>query len=164
INQHFQRYLTTVHAHPQPFYFFWLVLPALTFPWLPFFLSALVRIRGWNFWKPETPLDRVRIFSTAWILFPLLFFSSSGSKLPGYMLPCLSACCILIADIVLKFIGESDIRDRLLKVGAVITLIVVVVCLQFFVLGFVKHDTIKYVLAEANQRGYANAQVINLHD
>jgi 4-amino-4-deoxy-L-arabinose transferase-like glycosyltransferase len=164
VNQHFARYLTTVHAHPQPFYFFWLVLPALTFPWLPFLFSAVVRIRQWNFWKPENPPDRVRLFALAWILFPLLFFSASGSKLPGYILPALPACCILIADVVVKFIGVSKMRGLLLKGIAAITLVAAVVALQFFVPDAVKNDTVKFFVADADARGYQGAQVINLHD
>jgi 4-amino-4-deoxy-L-arabinose transferase-like glycosyltransferase len=164
INHHFSRYLSTVHAHPQPFYFFWLVLPALTFPWLPFLLSAVVRIRQWNFWKPETPFDRVRLFALAWILFPLLFFSASGSKLPGYILPAVAGCCVLIADIVIKFIGANKIRAALLKGVAAAVFAAVIIALQFYVEDAVKPDTIKYLLADADARGYNKAQVINLHD
>jgi 4-amino-4-deoxy-L-arabinose transferase-like glycosyltransferase len=164
INQHFTRYLTTVHAHPQPFYFFWLVLPALTFPWLPFFLSALWRSKKWNVRAPQLPIDRVRLFALAWMLFPLLFFSASGSKLPGYILPCLPACCLLIADVVMRFIGESKMRGLLIKGTALVTFAAVAVALAFFVPDLVKNDTVKYVLADADAHGYANAQVINLHD
>src|SRR5688572_26775099 len=34
IQHHFQRYTSNKYLHPQPFYFFFLVLPAMTFPWL----------------------------------------------------------------------------------------------------------------------------------
>lgn len=165
INQHFKRYLTTVHAHPQPFYFFWLILPALTFPWLPFFLSALWRARRWNFRAPETPLDRMRLFALAWILFPLLFFSLSGSKLPGYILPALPACCLLIGDNVARFTaGGSRVRAWIIKGTAALTFACVIFALQFFVADAVRSDTVKYLLADAGARGYHEAQVINLHD
>jgi 4-amino-4-deoxy-L-arabinose transferase-like glycosyltransferase len=164
VNHHFARYLSTVHAHPQPFYFFWLVLPALTFPWLPFFLSALWRSWKWNFRKPETPLDRMRLFALAWILFPLLFFSASGSKLPGYILPALPACCLLIADVTVQFVGTSKLRAYFVKSTALITFACVIIALQSYVPGLVKNDTVKYVLADADARGYQRAQVINLHD
>lgn len=164
INHHFSRYLSTVHAHPQPFYFFWLILPALTLPWLPFLFSALIGARKWNFWSAETPLDRLRMFALAWALFPLLFFSASGSKLPGYIMPALPACCILIADFVVSFTGESKLRAALLKGVAAATLIIVAVALVFVVPRFVKSDTVKYSLAVANERGYANTQVVGLHD
>ncbi len=164
INHHFARYLSTVHAHPQPFYFFWLVLPALTFPWLPFLFSALGRSWKWNLRKPDSPVDKMRLFAVAWILFPLLFFSASGSKLPGYILPALPACCLLIADVVVRFIGASRLRAWLIKGTALATFACVIIALAFLVPGLVKNDTVKYVLADADARGYNRAQVINLHD
>jgi 4-amino-4-deoxy-L-arabinose transferase-like glycosyltransferase len=164
INQHFTRYLTTVHSHPQPFYFFWLVLPALTFPWLPFFFSALWRSRNWNFRGAQTPVDRMRLFALAWILFPLLFFSLSGSKLPGYILPALPACCLLVADVALRFTGRDKLRGWIIKGTALLTFICVIAALQFLVPDLVKNDTVKYLIADADARGYRQAQVINLHD
>jgi hypothetical protein len=32
-------------------------------------------------------LSILRVFSLAWLLLPIIFFSFSGSKLPGYVLP-----------------------------------------------------------------------------
>ena len=37
-------------------------------------------------------------FLVIWALFPILFFSFSQSKLPGYILPAIPPCTILIAD------------------------------------------------------------------
>ena len=37
IQHHFQRYTSNKYQHPQPFYFFFWVLPLMTLPWLPFF-------------------------------------------------------------------------------------------------------------------------------
>jgi 4-amino-4-deoxy-L-arabinose transferase-like glycosyltransferase len=164
INQHFTRYLTTVHAHYQPFYFFWLVLPALTFPWLPFFLSSLWRARKWNFRAPETMLDKMRLFALAWILFPLLFFSASGSKLPGYILPALPACCLLTADLITRITATSALYKSLIVKTAVLMFAVVVMALALIIPDVVRDDTVKYVLADADAHGFSSAQVINLHD
>ena len=41
IQQHFERFATNKYQHPQPFYFFFWVLPLMTIPWLPFFLWAV---------------------------------------------------------------------------------------------------------------------------
>ncbi|HEX9961698.1 MAG TPA: glycosyltransferase family 39 protein, partial [Pyrinomonadaceae bacterium] len=41
IQHHFQRYISNKYLHPQPFWFFWLVLPLMTIPWLPFFLASI---------------------------------------------------------------------------------------------------------------------------
>ena len=44
IQHHFQRYTSNKYQHPQPFYFFFWVLPLMTIPWLPFFFAALWKI------------------------------------------------------------------------------------------------------------------------
>ncbi|MGI9036375.1 MAG: ArnT family glycosyltransferase [Pyrinomonadaceae bacterium] len=102
IRQQFERYISNKYQHSQPFWFFFLVLPLMTIPWLPFFLASI-----WNFAKFQisnfkfqvskskisfhSPLTihhsplmkRLSIFAFAWMIVPLVFFSLSGSKLPG---------------------------------------------------------------------------------
>jgi 4-amino-4-deoxy-L-arabinose transferase-like glycosyltransferase len=41
-------------------------------------------------------MSRLMVFSLAWLLFPIIFFSFSGSKLPGYILPVLPGALMLI--------------------------------------------------------------------
>ena len=38
VQHHFQRYTSNKYKHPQPFHFFFWVLPLMTIPWIPFFL------------------------------------------------------------------------------------------------------------------------------
>ena len=35
IQHHFQRYTSNKYLHPQPFWFFFVVLPLMTLPWMP---------------------------------------------------------------------------------------------------------------------------------
>src|SRR6478672_8009890 len=91
IQHHFQRFTSNKYQHPQPFYFYLWVLPLMTLPWLPFVLGGV--------WKAvKMALRRVpnglvsaggslRLFALSWMIVPLAFFSISGSKLPGYILP-----------------------------------------------------------------------------
>jgi len=44
IQHHFARYTSNKYQHPQPFYFFFWVLPLMTIPWLPFFFASI-----WDF-------------------------------------------------------------------------------------------------------------------
>ncbi|HMY76554.1 MAG TPA: glycosyltransferase family 39 protein, partial [Blastocatellia bacterium] len=93
IGHHFQRYLSNKYKHPQPFYFFFFVVLLGTFPWSCYFVSAVrraVKHRG------ELLPDRLQLFLWLWVLLPLLFFSVSGSKLPGYILPVFPALAMLI--------------------------------------------------------------------
>ncbi len=93
IGHHFQRYLSNKYKHPQPFYFFLLVALAGSFPWMFYLLaSAWQSIRNWR----ETLADRLRLFLWLWVIVTIGFFSFSGSKLPGYILPIFPAVALLV--------------------------------------------------------------------
>ena len=86
INQNLERFSSTIHGHDRPFYFYLPVLLLLTFPWtfllIPAFTrrwGAIEQILGW------------------WAAVPLVFFSFSGSKLPGYILPVVPPIALLLA-------------------------------------------------------------------
>jgi 4-amino-4-deoxy-L-arabinose transferase-like glycosyltransferase len=178
IQHHFQRFTSNKYQHPQPFYFFFWVLPLMTIPWLPFFFVAI-----WKFIKAifkrraverdekntfflshflpvsSSPLLR---FAFAWLLVPLVFFSFSGSKLPSYILPALPAAIIITADYVYKFVRSDAIRRRWMLGLAAATLIVIIVLLQFFVQSFADTDSVRSLIAAADTRGYSNERVLSL--
>jgi 4-amino-4-deoxy-L-arabinose transferase-like glycosyltransferase len=95
INHNLARYVSEIHHHPGPLYYYFLVLPGLMFPWT-IWLGLIVppgfraRLRDWRHWDPAT------LFLCCWVAFPLVFFSASGSKLPGYVLPCMPPLALLI--------------------------------------------------------------------
>jgi 4-amino-4-deoxy-L-arabinose transferase-like glycosyltransferase len=97
IAHHFQRYTSNKYKHPQPFYFFFLVVLAGCFPWTSFLLASLGQT-----WRERYKLfaetQRLRLFLWLWVLAPLIFFSLSGSKLPGYILPVFPALALLIGE------------------------------------------------------------------
>lgn len=86
INQNIERFTTTLHGHERPFYFFVPVLLLLTFPWT-FLMIPMLRRR---FAKNEQML-------AWWAIVPFVFFSLSGSKLPGYILPVVPPIALLLA-------------------------------------------------------------------
>ncbi|MDQ3011710.1 MAG: glycosyltransferase family 39 protein [Acidobacteriota bacterium] len=93
IGHHFQRYLSNKYKHPQPFYFFIGVLLAGSFPWIFYFVASIWRAVSR---RSEILQDRLRLFLWLWTLVPVAFFSFSGSKLPGYILPVFPAVAMLI--------------------------------------------------------------------
>ena len=97
LNRNIDRYLSTIHHHPGPVYYYLPILVIGLFPWgalVPFAVARLFR-QGWR----DLLGDRRREgFLFLWILMPLLFFSFAGSKLPSYLLPCFPALSILIAE------------------------------------------------------------------
>jgi 4-amino-4-deoxy-L-arabinose transferase-like glycosyltransferase len=85
IEHNFKRYLTPEFQHIQPFWFYVPVLFASIFPWS--FIAVLASVdllRKRTAWKGSTSL-----FFLFWFAFPVLFFTISKSKLPGYILPSL---------------------------------------------------------------------------
>ncbi|MCW5967018.1 MAG: glycosyltransferase family 39 protein [Blastocatellales bacterium] len=112
---HVERFLTDKYKHPQPFYFFFVVALAGAFPWIGFLLQAAVRDarRGRDLLRDKTA--RLRLFLWLWVLLPVLFFSFSGSKLPGYILPVFPAIALLIG---LEMVG--DYRRAATAAGALL--------------------------------------------
>lgn len=175
IQHHFQRFTSNKYFHPQPFYFFFWVLPLMTIPWLPFlvaaiwdFIKRIVRLRDEETEKdilsPEkksfsSPLLRLAL---AWLVVPLVFFSFSGSKLPGYILPALPAAIILTADRVYRFACTPRRRTFLKSIG-VATYAVLVVLLISAVPKFAEGDSVRSLIEAANARGFSDAKVLSLH-
>jgi 4-amino-4-deoxy-L-arabinose transferase-like glycosyltransferase len=127
IQHHFARYISNKFHHPQPIYFYPLIVVPLTLPWTAFLVDALARLKSWQ-WRGADALSKVRLFSLAWFVMPILFFSFSGSKLPGYILPVLPAAAFLIAERVTSVRFASDSQWALRISGLLcLTLGVVVV-------------------------------------
>lgn len=170
IQHHFQRYTSNKYFHPQPFYFFYWVLPLMTIPWMPFFLAALwhlcrsfvIRVRG-DEQRDLPPTSPLQIFALCWIAVPLVFFSFSGSKLPGYILPAVPAGLILTAIYLTALIRRRSWGATLVKTIAGGTFVFVLVAVFFFAPRFAETDSVKGLLAEANGRGLGNAPVMMLH-
>ena len=171
IQQQFQRYASNKYQHPQPFWFFFPVLPLMTIPWLPFFLASIwnflkvqsSKFKVQSFAKLETQNSKLKTFAIAWMLVPLVFFSFSGSKLPGYVLPALPAALILTAEYVFGFVQKSPKRKYALQVLAFLTFAVAAVLLQFVVPKFARADSTKSLIETANAKGYASEKVVNLY-
>ncbi len=163
IQHHFQRYVSNKFQHPQPFYFFWWVLPAMTIPWLPFWLMSIWHIRNWRSGIAQIPTDYLRYFALAWMIFPIFFFSFSGSKLPGYILPALPGAMILVGDRIRRFVKNNEYNEWLIFGLSSGTILTCFLLLTFLVKGFASHETVKYLVEKADAEGYKNARILNLH-
>ena len=102
-------------------------------------------------------------FAFSWLLVPLVFFSISGSKLPGYILPALPAALILTAFEVYKFVQKSAKRELFIKIIAFATFAVVAIVLQFFTMDYARHETTKYLIESANSQGFETQKIVNLY-
>ena len=109
IQEHFQRYTSTLHGRYEPFWYFVPVLAAGILPWLPAALAALWRAPQHRSGLRFEPL----LFLVVWCATVFLFFSASDSKLPSYVLPVFPAFAVLIA----WQLGRSDNRVLALQAG-----------------------------------------------
>jgi 4-amino-4-deoxy-L-arabinose transferase-like glycosyltransferase len=116
IFQHnFERYLTPVFRHRQPFWFFgWIVLLAML-PWTVLLIP--VAQEGLRLWREKSWGHSPGFFFACWALFPILFFSLSQSKLPGYILPSIPALALLFAVGALRAFRKSTLISLLVTAG-----------------------------------------------
>jgi 4-amino-4-deoxy-L-arabinose transferase-like glycosyltransferase len=103
IEHNLQRFGTDRYQHSQPFWYYLPVFLVATLPWTVFIVSAIVE-------SAKTGIRRVRekdsspttewlpFFLLLWTLVPVVFFSISRSKLPGYILPGIPPAALLAAD------------------------------------------------------------------
>jgi 4-amino-4-deoxy-L-arabinose transferase-like glycosyltransferase len=106
IFQHnFERYLTPMFQHIQPFWFFVPIALLALVPWTGF-LAASVAEAG-AAWKKKTWRESPGLFFACWALFPILFFSISRSKLPSYILPGIPALSLIAAASAARLFRQS---------------------------------------------------------
>ncbi|MGA2356645.1 MAG: glycosyltransferase family 39 protein [Terriglobales bacterium] len=95
------RFSANVYHHPQPFWFYLPVFLLAVMPWtFALIVSVWERVRLiWADGKQAfaSAEDSWALFLLIWMLVPVLFFSASQSKLPGYILPAVPAGALLIA-------------------------------------------------------------------
>jgi 4-amino-4-deoxy-L-arabinose transferase-like glycosyltransferase len=125
IQHHFARFATNKYHHPAPFYFYLPVMIGLAAPWAIVLMAGLVSVRRWS-WRGQSHVDRVRVLALVWLLFPVIFFSFSESKLTGYILPVLPAAALLIGERIACFV-EQDRGERVLRLTGIALIVLAVV-------------------------------------
>lgn len=107
IHEHFQRFTSGVHNRGGAWYYFFPFLLLGIVPWLGVLLQGL-----WTGVKEQSQGFQPRKLLLVWAVFFFFFFSISGSKLPGYILPIFPALALLIAFYV------DQCQARALKISA----------------------------------------------
>jgi 4-amino-4-deoxy-L-arabinose transferase-like glycosyltransferase len=118
VQHHFARYVSDKYQHPQRIYFYIPTILMLTVPWTGFLIDSFARLR-FRKASVSNPAAVLNIFAAAWILFPLLFFSFSGSKLPGYLLPAVPAAAILIGGRMTRLSSGAGSRWPIVVSGGI---------------------------------------------
>ena len=109
IQEHFLRYVTTIHDRYQPVWYFIPILILGVMPWTGFIPSALKLLFCIRDIKDEHE-KRASIFLYLWILIIFLFFSLSGSKLIPYIVPVLPPLAVIFASSLNKMLDNEDLN------------------------------------------------------
>ena len=122
IEHNFKRYVTPEFQHIQPFWFYLPVLLAAFLPWTVGMLAALLDSR------PGSPLNA---FFLSFGLFPILFFTVSQSKLPGYILPAVPPLAWLLANSISAVATRRPEKKLLILASAMTSIALAVVIYRF---------------------------------
>jgi 4-amino-4-deoxy-L-arabinose transferase-like glycosyltransferase len=99
----FERYLTPVFQHRQPFWFYVPILAVALNPWAAMVAAPIITKLNRKEWQSSPSL-----YILCWAFFPFLFFSFSQSKLPGYILPSVPPLFILMSVAVANLIERGS--------------------------------------------------------
>jgi 4-amino-4-deoxy-L-arabinose transferase-like glycosyltransferase len=144
LQHNLERFATNLYEHEQPVWYFLMVTLLALMPWTVVALRALADgfVESLREWKSRRAKDRYLGFArwgdafpeflVLWAMVPIVFFSLSRSKLPGYILPSIPPLGILTGD-YLNRLRQRDqgIRPWLLTLhaavaGATVSLVLMV--------------------------------------
>jgi 4-amino-4-deoxy-L-arabinose transferase-like glycosyltransferase len=116
------RFSTDLYRHRQPFWYYIPVTALALMPWTVFVIAAFVEpLRAW--WttrrssaaEPDFELQ-FNLFACCWLVVPIVFFSISQSKLPGYILPAVPAGAVLLAEYLRRHSENKETASKWLAV------------------------------------------------
>jgi 4-amino-4-deoxy-L-arabinose transferase-like glycosyltransferase len=156
IEHNFKRFLTPEFQHIQPFWFYVPVLLVALFPWTVSF-ARIVRIPGRSS-RNDNWLSSPTLFFVCWALFPILFFSVSKSKLPGYILPAIPPFGLLMAQSASRRARKILPGERWTRITCGVTLIL----LAMFSILQVERTPLEWPALAVGAAGFAILFLTNL--
>jgi 4-amino-4-deoxy-L-arabinose transferase-like glycosyltransferase len=111
------RFGSNLYRHKEPFWFYVPVVLLGLIPWIVVVAASLAEtIRVW--WLERREMlgseDALNAFLVIWLAVPVVFFSLSQSKLPGYIVPALPAGTLLLAEYVRRRVTDEESPSILL--------------------------------------------------
>lgn len=131
IFQHnFERYLTPLFRHKQPFWFFGPIICLALLPWTVLLIP--VTQETLRQWREKSWANSPGFFFACWAISPFLFFSFSQSKLPGYILPAIPPLVLLCALSSLRVSDMSRATTIVVAAGISVVWIGLAICGLYF--------------------------------
>jgi len=131
LQHNLERFSTNLYQHSQPFWYYIPVFIVSVLPWSVFTLPAVWNAlrEGWSSIRSDQTdsgaagtTDWLEQFLMLWIVVPIVFFSISRAKLPGYILPAIPPAALLTACYLQKqqTIGRIKLILHSVVCGAVL--------------------------------------------
>ena len=110
LQHNLERFGTNLYHHKQPFWYYVPVSMLGLIPWTILAIAGVVL--AVRLWKSEgrrflSSHSWWQAFLLVWLLVPIIFFSLSQSKLPGYILPAIPAGALLVAEYVRQITADE---------------------------------------------------------
>jgi 4-amino-4-deoxy-L-arabinose transferase-like glycosyltransferase len=117
LEQNLGRFSKDLYHHIEPFWYYLPVTALALVPWTVFVIAAVVQRAHW-WWARRRPADgtgpdfenQFGVFACCWLIMPVVFFSVSQSKLPGYILPAVPPGALLLADYLRRHLEQGDTK------------------------------------------------------
>jgi 4-amino-4-deoxy-L-arabinose transferase-like glycosyltransferase len=115
LQHNLERFSSNLYHHHAPFWYYLPVTLLALVPWAVFVTASFAEsARLW--WAERSTSDKVdencepqfRILLMLWLIAPVVFFSISQSKLPGYILPAVPAGALLLADYLRRHLKQQE--------------------------------------------------------
>ncbi len=112
VQQNLGRFSENLYHHREPFWYYLPVTALAVAPWTVFVIAALVREASlWWARLADSAEDfdnKFGVFACCWLIVPVVFFSISQSKLPGYILPAIPAGTLLLVSYLRQHLEHSE--------------------------------------------------------
>ncbi len=105
------RFGTNLYHHPEPLWYYLPVTLIGLIPWTVFIAASFAEtVRVWCTERQQMleSEDALNVFLAIWLIVPVIFFSLSQSKLPGYIVPALPAGTLLLAEYVRRRVTDAE--------------------------------------------------------
>lgn len=111
LEHNLERFGTNLYHHAEPFWYYAPVLLLGLVPWTVFVAASVAEIIR-ACWAERGEMlraeDAFNVFLLIWVAVPIVFFSVSRSKLPGYILPALPVATLMLAEYVRRHVTDGD--------------------------------------------------------
>jgi 4-amino-4-deoxy-L-arabinose transferase-like glycosyltransferase len=117
VQQNLDRFSENLYHHREPIWYYLPMTALALAPWTVFVIAGFAQaVRQW--WVQRRTVEaapgdaekQFGIFACCWLLVPVLFFSISQSKLPGYILPAIPAGALLLAEYLRRHLERNEAK------------------------------------------------------